>query len=74
MRKALRISIDVSYARMMVHAALVSTENGRSKIMNAASIRKDIVSTRLNSNECVIHSFVMGWIMKLTPTSRNCHF
>ena len=23
-----------------------------SKIMNAASIRKDIVSTRLNSNEC----------------------
>lgn len=74
MRKALRISIDVSYARMMLYAALVSTENGRSKIMNAASIRKDIVSTRLNSNECVIHSFVMGWIMKLTPTSRNCHF
>lgn len=59
MRKALRISIDVSYARMMVHADLVSTENGRSKVMNAASIRKDIGSTRLNSNECVIHSFVM---------------
>ena len=31
---------------------LVSTENGRSKIVNAARIRKDIVSTKLNSNEC----------------------
>ena len=31
---------------------LFSTENGRSKIMNPASIRQDTVSTRLNSNEC----------------------
>ena len=31
---------------------LVSTENERSKIMNAASIRKDNVSIRLNSNKC----------------------
>ena len=31
---------------------LISRENRRSKIMNGASIRKDIISTRLNSNEC----------------------
>ena len=36
---------------------LVSTENGRSKIINAASIRKDIVSTRLNSIECNSQSY-----------------
>ena len=31
---------------------IVSTKNGRSKIINAVSIQKDIISTRLNSNEC----------------------
>ena len=30
---------------------LVSTENKRSKIMNATSIWKDVVSKKLNSNE-----------------------
>lgn len=31
---------------------LFSTENRKFKIMNASSIRKEIVSARLNSNEC----------------------
>lgn len=31
---------------------LVSTENAKFKIMNASSIRKEIVSARVNSNEC----------------------